>query len=190
MVLTFLLTNDFWHLLGGITMDFELSAWVDRRRIILGVLLLRTMASLVALGAVGKFGGEIGTSHQWGMAVAYNLIAPRIDIIFVGRFEGAPTSVNVPVHWEPTENNSGLFVPRLAEFRIDDVVKGPQELTGKLISVRYAVVDYGTDGGPSRDPNEPLGLRPYRPHDNRCWPPLPPAPQEDKGRSGGLPACL
>ncbi len=152
-------------------MNLERSGVINRWGILLSLMLLGALGQIVAVGA-SVF--SIPTGHDWGMARAYKLIAPRIDIIFVGRFEGAGVPVNVPVHWEPTENNTGLFEPRLAGFRIDDVVKGPQELTGRLISVRYATIDYVKMGSGPKDVSEPLGLRPYTDiADDRCRPPLP-----------------
>ncbi len=79
-------------------MNLERSGVINRWGILLSLMLLGALGQIVAVGA-SVF--SIPTGHDWGMARAYNLIAPRIDIIFVGRFEGAGVPVNVPVHWEP-----------------------------------------------------------------------------------------
>jgi hypothetical protein len=142
-------------------MSVKRSSRLNRKRILLGTLLLGSLGPVLTLAAGGGLAGSVPTSHRWGMATSYNLIAPTIDFIFAGRFEGAPAAVNVPVHWEPTENNTGAFVPRLAGFRIDDVVKGPQELSGQMVTVRYAIVDYPSMAGGMWNRLEPLGVPPY-----------------------------
>jgi HEAT repeats len=142
-------------------MDIKQSGWADQRRIMLVVLVFGILPPLAALASVGGVGGSIPTTHYWGMATSYCHV-PEPDVIFAGRFEGAPASPGVPVHWGKEENNSGLFVPRLASFRIDDVVLGPTELTGQLVSVRYAMIDYpDMGGGPTPAGLQPIGVMPY-----------------------------